>query len=51
VYLKKGVLVGAVATNRPRDIMAARKLIAKKVCMDVEKLADPTLDLRKAVIK
>jgi len=51
VYLKKGVLVGVVATNRPRDIMAARKLIAKKVCMDVEKLADPTLDLRKAVIK
>jgi 3-phenylpropionate/trans-cinnamate dioxygenase ferredoxin reductase subunit len=51
IYLKDKIILGAVAINVPKDIMSARKLIAKRACMDTDKLADHTLDLRKAVFK
>jgi 3-phenylpropionate/trans-cinnamate dioxygenase ferredoxin reductase component len=49
IYLKNKRIVGAVAINAPREIMGARKLIAKGACMDVARLSDPSTDLRKAV--
>ena len=51
VYLKNNQVIGAVSINAPHEVMAARKLIARKASLDVAKLADPDIDLRKTIIR
>lgn len=46
LYLRDGVLVGAVCLDRPREFAAARRLVGKVV--NPEAAADPAVDLRKA---
>ena len=48
-YLKDGVLLALEAINHSKDYMAARKLIAERVPMDLGKLADPAIPLKEAV--
>ncbi|MBT7951378.1 MAG: FAD-dependent oxidoreductase [Gammaproteobacteria bacterium] len=51
IYLKNKQIIGAIAIDTPKEIMGARKLIAKGSYMDISKLSDPKTDLRKAVNK
>lgn len=44
-FLRGGVLVGAMSANRPREVRAATKLIARRGRPDPEWLTDPTVDL------
>lgn len=46
-YLRRGVLVGAVGANRPRDVRAAMRLIAVNCRPDPAMLTDPSVDLRR----
>lgn len=48
-YLKDGALLALEAINHSKDYMAARKLIAERVPMDLGKLADPSIPLKEAV--
>jgi 3-phenylpropionate/trans-cinnamate dioxygenase ferredoxin reductase component len=51
IYLKNKRIIGAIAIDTPKEIMGARKLIAKGSYMDTSKLSDPQTDLRNAVNK
>lgn len=46
LYLRDGVLVGAVCLDQPRDFATARRLMGKRLI--VETASDPAMDLRKA---
>jgi 3-phenylpropionate/trans-cinnamate dioxygenase ferredoxin reductase subunit len=46
LYLRDGVLVGAVCLDQPRDFATARRLMGKTLI--AETAGDPTTDLRKA---
>jgi len=48
-YLAGRELLAVVAINHSKDYMAARKLIAERVAMDPDKLADPAVPLKEAV--
>jgi 3-phenylpropionate/trans-cinnamate dioxygenase ferredoxin reductase component len=48
-YLKGRELLAVEAVNHSRDYMAARKLIADRTLMDVERLADGQIALKEAV--
>ena len=44
-----GLVVGAVAVDDPRGLRAARRLLDRRVPVDVDRLADPATDLRSLV--
>lgn len=46
IYLREGIMVGAVCLDKPRDFAAARRLVGK--VLNAEIVADPTCDLRKS---
>jgi 3-phenylpropionate/trans-cinnamate dioxygenase ferredoxin reductase subunit len=46
-YHRDGVLHGALGLNRPREIRAAMRLIARRTRVDVDALAEEGRDLRK----
>jgi 3-phenylpropionate/trans-cinnamate dioxygenase ferredoxin reductase subunit len=48
-YLADRELLAVEAINHSKDYMAARKLIAERVPMDLHKLADPSVALKEAV--
>jgi 3-phenylpropionate/trans-cinnamate dioxygenase ferredoxin reductase subunit len=48
-YLREGELIAIDSVNRPKDQMAARKLIAARARPNLEKLANPGLSLQDAV--
>ena len=45
-HLRGGELIAADAVNSPREFMAARQLLGRKV--DVRRLQDPQTDIRAA---
>jgi len=45
-YLKDGVVISADAVNRPQEFMIAKKLVAERVKVDPDKLADETFILK-----
>jgi NADPH-dependent 2,4-dienoyl-CoA reductase/sulfur reductase-like enzyme len=47
--VREGLLVGAVAVNRPADMRAVRRLVDRRVPVDVEALGDESVDLRALV--
>jgi 3-phenylpropionate/trans-cinnamate dioxygenase ferredoxin reductase component len=48
-YLKGRELVAVEAVNHSKDYMAARKLIAERVLVDLKKIADPEVGLKESV--
>ncbi|MDH6134754.1 3-phenylpropionate/trans-cinnamate dioxygenase ferredoxin reductase subunit [Kitasatospora sp. MAA4] len=50
LWLREGVLVAAMAVDRPRDVVQARKLIAQGSAFDPERAADPSVALKSAVV-
>jgi 3-phenylpropionate/trans-cinnamate dioxygenase ferredoxin reductase subunit len=48
-YLAGRELLAVEAINHSKDYMAARKLIAERVPMDLDRLADPSVALKEAV--
>ncbi len=48
-YLREGIPVAALCMNRPRDSMAARRMIAAGMPLDPAKLGDVGVDLRSLV--
>jgi 3-phenylpropionate/trans-cinnamate dioxygenase ferredoxin reductase component len=48
-YLKGRELIAVETVNHSKDYMAARKLIADRACMNLDKLPDPDLPLKEAV--
>jgi 3-phenylpropionate/trans-cinnamate dioxygenase ferredoxin reductase component len=48
-YLKGRELVAVEAVNHSKDYMAARKLIAERVLVDLKKIADPQIGLKESV--
>ncbi len=48
-YLKGRELLALEAVNHSKDYMAARKLIAERVCVNPEKLADVQVSLKDAI--
>ena len=48
-YLRSGELIAIDTVNQARDQMAARKLIAARMCPDPVKLADASLALKDCV--
>lgn len=46
VYLKDGRVIACDAINAPRDFVQSKPLIANRVRIDVEKLADPDVALK-----
>jgi 3-phenylpropionate/trans-cinnamate dioxygenase ferredoxin reductase subunit len=48
-YLKGRELLAVEAINHSKDYMAARKLIAERTQLDMDKLADPQLSLKEAI--
>ena len=51
VWLRDEVLVGLLAVGRPRDLAQGRKLIEAGARLDRERAADPSVPLRKAVVR
>jgi 3-phenylpropionate/trans-cinnamate dioxygenase ferredoxin reductase component len=49
VYLKGGELVALEAVNRPKDYMAARKLIAERARPNTDRLADAQVALKETI--
>jgi 3-phenylpropionate/trans-cinnamate dioxygenase ferredoxin reductase subunit len=45
-YLKGGELLAVEAINRPKDYMAARRLIAARARPNIDKLGDPQIELK-----
>lgn len=45
-YMKNGVVIAVDTVSRPVDFMIAKKLIAGKVAVDIEKLADEGFNLK-----
>ncbi|WP_035805548.1 NAD(P)/FAD-dependent oxidoreductase [Kitasatospora mediocidica] len=50
VWLREGVLVAAMAVDRPRDLVQARRLIATSATLDPQRAADPSVALKAAVV-
>jgi 3-phenylpropionate/trans-cinnamate dioxygenase ferredoxin reductase subunit len=48
-YLKDRELIAVETINHSKDYMAARKLIAERALMDLDKLPDPNVPLKEAV--
>lgn len=48
-YLKGGELLAVEAINKPKEYMAARKLIVERARPNIDKLADPQTALKEAV--
>jgi 3-phenylpropionate/trans-cinnamate dioxygenase ferredoxin reductase component len=48
-YLKVRELIAVETVNHSKDYMAARKLIAERALMDLDKLSDPNTPLKEAV--
>ncbi len=48
-YLAERELLAVEAINHSKDYMAARKLIADRIPMDLARLADPTVALKEAI--
>ncbi|KWW99961.1 Ferredoxin--NAD(+) reductase [Carbonactinospora thermoautotrophica] len=46
-YLNHGIVNAALALNRPKDILRAKKMIRARTPVDVAKLRDEDVDLRK----
>jgi 3-phenylpropionate/trans-cinnamate dioxygenase ferredoxin reductase component len=46
-YLREGEIQAAVTVNRPRELRAARRLVAAGAKIDPDVLCDPDTDLRK----
>ena len=44
-YLAGGRLAAALSVGRPEDLMQARRLLAERVAVDPDALADPSIDL------
>jgi 3-phenylpropionate/trans-cinnamate dioxygenase ferredoxin reductase subunit len=47
--IRNGIVVGAVGVNRPRDVRAARALIAGRRRVDTARLADDSRNLNEAI--
>lgn len=47
-YLKGRELVALDAVNQPRDFMAAKKVIAERTPLDLDRLADPSRSIKEA---
>jgi 3-phenylpropionate/trans-cinnamate dioxygenase ferredoxin reductase subunit len=45
-YLKNGELLAADCVNRPKEFMAARRMLTQGVAVDPDKLADESIDPR-----
>jgi len=45
-YLKDGVVVAADSVNNPKEFMICKKLVAERVNVDPQKLADVSLDMK-----
>ncbi len=45
-WLRAGVLQAIVTCDRPRDLLAGRRLIASRAVLDPDRLADPALALK-----
>ena len=50
-YLRGTELLAMDCVNRPKDYMAAKKLIADRACFDVDRLADPSVPLADAQLR
>ncbi len=48
-YLNHGIVNAALALNRPKDILRAKKMIRARTPVDVAKLRDEDVDLRKVL--
>jgi 3-phenylpropionate/trans-cinnamate dioxygenase ferredoxin reductase subunit len=48
-YLKAGVVVAVDAVNSPKEFMAGRQLVDKRVVVDVARLADASVDLKSLI--
>lgn len=51
LYLRGGRLIAADAIGRPRDFVAAKRLIAQGALLDQRDLSDPDLDLRALALR
>ncbi|MFD7031240.1 NAD(P)/FAD-dependent oxidoreductase [Streptomyces sp. NPDC059917] len=49
-WLRAGALVAVLAVGRPRDLAQGRKLIESGALVDPDKVADPTVALKSAVL-
>lgn len=49
-WLRDGVLVGILTVDRPRDLLQGRRLIGTAAAVDRERLADPSVPVRAAVL-
>ncbi|UUZ74175.1 hypothetical protein LP415_18860 [Polaromonas sp. P1(28)-8] len=49
VHLSNGTIVGVAALNNAKDFNLFKRLIAAKAKLPLEQLADPHLDLKRAV--
>lgn len=49
-YLKGSELLAVDTINHAKDYMAARKLIAERIPMDAQRLSDPAIGLKEAVL-
>ncbi|SCZ20794.1 MULTISPECIES: NAD(P)/FAD-dependent oxidoreductase [unclassified Pseudomonas] len=45
-YLRKGVVLSVDAVNRPQDFMVGKRLVAERVQVDPQVLADESVDLK-----
>jgi 3-phenylpropionate/trans-cinnamate dioxygenase ferredoxin reductase subunit len=50
-YLRGAELLAMDCVNRPKDYMAAKKLIAERACFDVDRLADASVPLAHAQLR
>jgi 3-phenylpropionate/trans-cinnamate dioxygenase ferredoxin reductase subunit len=48
-YLKAGVVVAVDAVNSPKEFMAGRQMVDKRVSVDVARLADASADLKSLI--
>ena len=51
LYLKDGCLIAVDAVNAPKEFVQSKPLIASHAIIDVEKLADSTVELKHAVMR
>jgi 3-phenylpropionate/trans-cinnamate dioxygenase ferredoxin reductase subunit len=45
-YLKGGVVVAVDAVSSPKEFMAGRQMVDRRIAVDATRLADPTVDLK-----
>ena len=48
-YLKAGVVVAVDAVNCPKEFMAGRQMVDKRVAVDAARLADTSVDLKSLI--